>query len=132
MLIGLAFFDLFFILCGVPVHITPIFNLENQLYAWLYAYFLYPFTAVSLTGSIYMTMAITIERYDNFCYLERKCIHDFFFMQVFGGLSTSLLPGCQHQNFTREESADVRYSGLHLCHHCQHPQVFGNHRKSNF
>ena len=63
MLIGLAFFDLFFILCGVPVHITPIFNLENRLYAWLYAYFLYPFTAVSLTGSIYMTMAITIERY---------------------------------------------------------------------
>ena len=53
-------------------------------------------------------------------------------MQVFGGLSTSLLPGCQHQNFAREESADVRYSGLHLCHHCQHSQVFGNHRKSNF
>ena len=67
MLIGLAFFDLFFILCGVPVHITPIFNLENRLYAWLYAYFLYPFTAVSLTGSIYMTMAITIERFLAVC-----------------------------------------------------------------
>ena len=62
MLLGLAVFDLVFVLCGVPVHISPIFGLENWLYAWLYAYFLYPFTAVSLTGSIYMTMAVTIER----------------------------------------------------------------------
>ena len=68
MLIGLAMFDLCFIVCGVPVHITPIFSLENRLYLLLYAYFLYPFTAVALTGSIYMTMAITIERFMAVCH----------------------------------------------------------------
>ncbi len=62
MLLGLAFFDLMFVMCAVPVHITPIFGLENWLYATLYTYCIYPFTAISLTGSIYMTMAITIER----------------------------------------------------------------------
>ena len=51
------------------------------------------------------------------------------FTQVFGSLSTSLLPRCQHQNITGEESADVCYSGLHFCHYCQHPQVSGNHRE---
>ena len=68
MLIGLAMFDMCFIVCGVPVHITPIFKLENSLYLLLYATFLYPFTAISLTGSIYMTMAITIERFMAVCH----------------------------------------------------------------
>ena len=59
---------LLLIVCGVPVHITPIFGLENRVYTSLYAYFLYPFTAIALTGSIYMTMAITIERFMAVCH----------------------------------------------------------------
>jgi hypothetical protein len=42
--------------------VSPVFNLEGWLYSWLYPYFLYPFTTISFTGSIYMTLALTVER----------------------------------------------------------------------
>ena len=63
LLIILSCFDLAFILCGVPVHVAPVFGIEGWLYAKLYQYIFYPLTSVSFTGSIYMTLAITIERY---------------------------------------------------------------------
>ena len=63
LLIILSCFDLAFIICGVPVHVAPVFGIEGWLYAKLYQYLFYPLTSVSFTGSIYMTLAITIERY---------------------------------------------------------------------
>jgi len=36
--------------------------LEGWLYSVLYPHFLYPFTAISFTASIYMTLALTVER----------------------------------------------------------------------
>ena len=65
LLIILSCFDLAFIVCGVPVHVAPVFGIEGWLYAKLYQYLFYPLTSVSFTGSIYMTLAITIERYPN-------------------------------------------------------------------
>ena len=51
-----------FVQIGVPVHALPVFKMESQVFSTLYPYFLYPFTAISFTGSIYMTLALTIER----------------------------------------------------------------------
>ena len=62
LLIVLACFDVLFILTGVPVHVSPIFKLEGWLYSVLYPHFLYPLTSISFTGSIYMTLALTVER----------------------------------------------------------------------
>ena len=62
LLVVLSIFDLLFIICGVPVHVCPIFGIEGPIYATLYQYIFYPLTSVSFTGSIYMTLAITIER----------------------------------------------------------------------
>ena len=62
LLVVLAFFDLAFIMCAIPVHVSPIFGIEGWLYAILYQYVFYPLTSVSFTGSIYMTLAITVER----------------------------------------------------------------------
>lgn len=74
LLVGLAIFDLTFIVCGVPVHAFPILNIskltqlvQSWMYGVVYKYFLYPFTTISYTGSVYMTTAITIERYIAVC-----------------------------------------------------------------
>ena len=64
LLATLSCFDLAFILCCLPVHTFPIFGLESWFYAKSYQYILYPFTAVFFTGSIYMTLSVTIERYE--------------------------------------------------------------------
>ena len=37
------------------------------MFSLLYVYFLYPMSAVSLCASIYMTLAITVERYLAVC-----------------------------------------------------------------
>ena len=69
LLIILSCFDLAFIVCGVPVHVAPVFAIEGWLYAKLYQYIFYPLTSVSFTGSIYMTLAITIERCVNIVWI---------------------------------------------------------------
>ena len=70
LLIGLSMFDLLFVLCAVPVHTIPSLNLaflnrltEYRLFGILYQYFFYPMTTVAYSGSVYTTVAITIERY---------------------------------------------------------------------
>ena len=69
LLIALSLVDLLFIVCAVPVHAIPVLDLKilnylvnNEIYGLIYQYFLYPFTTVSYSGSVYMTVAITIER----------------------------------------------------------------------
>jgi hypothetical protein len=42
--------------------VSPVFQLEGRIYSFLYPYFLYPFTTISFTGSIYMTLSLTVER----------------------------------------------------------------------
>ena len=64
LLATLSCIDLAFILCCLPVHTFPIFGLESWFYAKSYQYILYPFTAVFFTGSIYMTLSVTVERYE--------------------------------------------------------------------
>ncbi len=69
MLLALSVFDLLFIVCGVPVHAIPAMGINildsvsrTAAYAYAYKLFLYPFTAISYSGSVYMTMALTVER----------------------------------------------------------------------
>ena len=74
LLATLSCFDLAFILCCLPVHTFPIFGLESWFYAKSYQYILYPFTAVFFTGSIYMTLSVTIERYEKKLFLSADSI----------------------------------------------------------
>ena len=83
LLATLSCFDLVFILCCLPVHTFPIFGLESWFYAKSYQYILYPFTAVFFTGSIYMTLSVTIERY------EIKFSHLQIVLQYYGKLDHS-------------------------------------------
>ena len=54
-------FCLFFIIIEV---VSNIFKLRTQLYDIFLPYFLHPFTNISLTSSIFMTIAISHERYN--------------------------------------------------------------------
>ena len=79
LLATLSCFDLAFILCCLPVHTFPIFGLESWFYAKSYQYILYPFTAVFFTGSIYMTLSVTIERYEMIFFSFTDCIAILFY-----------------------------------------------------
>ena len=71
LLIVLACYDLLFIICSIPVHTSRIFEFgASYIFANLYSFF-YPMTSVSFSGSIYMTVAITVERYLAVCYPHR-------------------------------------------------------------
>ena len=71
LLIVLACYDLLFIVCSIPVHTSSIFDYGGYIFANLYSTFFYPMTSVSFAGSIYMTMAITVERYLAVCHPHR-------------------------------------------------------------
>ena len=44
------------------------FNANSDVYTILYPYFLHPFTHIAMAGTIFMTLAITIERYLGLCH----------------------------------------------------------------
>eukprot|EP00094_Tigriopus_californicus_P008114 TCALIF_07810-PA protein Name:"Similar to FR FMRFamide receptor (Drosophila melanogaster)" AED:0.47 eAED:0.39 QI:0/0.5/0.4/0.8/1/1/5/0/292 len=69
LLIALAVFDILFIIVSVPVYSFTLFELfvGNQVFSLLYVHFLYPMSPVALCASIYMTLAITVERYLAVC-----------------------------------------------------------------
>ena len=58
---------------NVPVHSSTTIPLvgvwfsESSLLSQLYVYLLYPMAAVSFCAAIYMTLAVTVERYIAVC-----------------------------------------------------------------
>ena len=44
------------------------FNANSDVFTILYPYFLHPFTHIAMAGTIFMTLAITIERYLGLCH----------------------------------------------------------------
>jgi len=69
----LAAYDMLYIVFNVPVHANATLETVNHwfsvsaLLSWAYVYVLYPMSAVAFCASIYMTLAVTVERYIAVC-----------------------------------------------------------------
>jgi len=68
LLLTLACFDSLFILCGGINYSCRAFKAGSQVFTLLFPTFIYPFSYIGLTGSIFMTFAISIERFLGICY----------------------------------------------------------------
>jgi len=69
----LAAVDILYIITNVPVHTAATLAIVNSWFTMsttlseLYVYILYPMSTVSFCASIYMTLAVTVERYIAVC-----------------------------------------------------------------
>ena len=73
LLAALASFDLLYLFTmlleavSAPGHLTPSqlrrLGLETSLHVYLFPPLLYPLNAIAMTGSIFMTVGVTVERY---------------------------------------------------------------------
>ena len=69
LLIALAISDILFILCSVPTYSFDVFKWfeGSKIYYYLTLHFLYPMTPVTHHATIFITVALTVERYLAFC-----------------------------------------------------------------
>ena len=63
LLISLLGFDSWFLFGCILENVRRNFGLASNLHIVLFPYFLYPTLAVAMSGSIFMTVAISLERY---------------------------------------------------------------------
>ena len=63
MLIGLSFFDTWYLFGSILESFRIAFDLETNLHIQLFPYFLYPGQMIVMMCSVYMTVAIAIERF---------------------------------------------------------------------
>ena len=63
MLIVLAFFDTFYLFGSILESFRKSFNLKTDIHIILFPYLLYPGQMVVMMCSVYMTVAIAIERF---------------------------------------------------------------------
>ncbi|XP_040583841.1 FMRFamide receptor [Lepeophtheirus salmonis] len=68
LLSALACFDTLYIICGGINYTFRAFDARSDIYTYLFPYFLHPFTQVAMCGTIFMTVAISIERYLGLCH----------------------------------------------------------------
>lgn len=68
LLLALACFDILYIVCGSFNYTFRAFHASSDVFTYLFPYLIYPMTHVSLAGTIFMTVAISIERYLGLCY----------------------------------------------------------------
>jgi len=68
LLFALACFDILFIVCGGINWSFRAFRAESDIFTYLFPKFIYPFTHIAMTGTIFMTVAITVERYLGLCH----------------------------------------------------------------
>lgn len=68
LLFALACFDILYIVCGGINYTFRGFNSESDVYTILLPYFFHPFSHIAMAGTIFMTLAITIERYLGLCH----------------------------------------------------------------
>ena len=67
LLLALAAFDLMYIVFGGVNYTFRGFSMNSDIFTYLFPHVIYPFTHISLTGTIFMTVAITIERKELQC-----------------------------------------------------------------
>ena len=67
LLLALAIIDCMFIMPGTVIYTAKAFSWEADWYNRSFPVFLYPFTEIALCSSIYMTLAIAVERYFGLC-----------------------------------------------------------------
>ena len=67
LLLALAIIDCMFIMPGTIIYTAKAFAWEADWYNRTFPVFIYPFTEISLCSSIYMTVAIAVERYIGLC-----------------------------------------------------------------
>lgn len=67
LLLALAMIDCMFIIPGTVIYTAKAFAWEAEWYHHMFPVFLYPFTEIALCSSIYMTVAIAVERYIGLC-----------------------------------------------------------------
>lgn len=68
LLFALACFDILFIICGGINYTFRAFKAESDIFTYLFPKFIYPFTHIAMTGTIFMTVAISVERYLGLCH----------------------------------------------------------------
>ena len=68
LLFALACFDILYIVCGGINYTFRAFRAESDLFTYLFPHFIYPLTHVAMAGTIFMTLAISIERYLGLCH----------------------------------------------------------------
>ena len=64
LLIALAMIDNTYLFCSIVESCRKRFDLQTDLHLILLPYFLYPLHSMAMTGSILMTVAIALERYN--------------------------------------------------------------------
>ena len=70
LLIALSVYDIVFLLCSLVVYAVPAIEIQSILdltqtwaFAHVYKAVFYPFTTIAYSGGVYLTTAITVERY---------------------------------------------------------------------
>lgn len=51
-----------YLICGGVNYTFRAFEAQSDVYTYLFPYLIYPMTHVSMAGTIFMTLAISIER----------------------------------------------------------------------
>ena len=67
LLLALAFVDCMFIGPGILIYVFEAFDLEADWYSYLFPVVFYPCSEIALCSSIYMTVAIAVERFIGLC-----------------------------------------------------------------
>ena len=63
LLIALLGFDSWFLFGTITENFRRNFGMNSTLHTLMFPYFLYPTMVVAMSGSIFMTVAISLERY---------------------------------------------------------------------
>eukprot|EP00092_Neocalanus_flemingeri_P018500 GFUD01020025.1.p1 GENE.GFUD01020025.1~~GFUD01020025.1.p1 ORF type:complete len:402 (+),score=67.71 GFUD01020025.1:193-1398(+) len=68
LLFALACYDTIFIICGGINYTCRAFKAGSTIFTILFPFFIHPFSYIGMSGSIFMTFAISIERFLGICY----------------------------------------------------------------